>query len=240
MNGVRALREAFPNVPIVADLKTMDGGWLEAEMMAKAGATHVVVMERAHPETIKMVVKAGKDLRRKSHGRQSRRRRHGRGGEEVGTSVATSSSTTSATTNGADSPPRASHIPARSTNCGKLWPLSASRPGGRRVSIEQAIRTPIQHADLVVLGAPLTIDADSFKTASGNLEDKLRLVCEQVHAYGDLARKKAGKVSTDASRSGFHPPAEPQRTLTVKPFVSSRPGQKTPSLRQGKERPIPV
>jgi 3-hexulose-6-phosphate synthase len=62
MNGVRALRAEFPGVPIVADLKTMDGGWLEAEMMAKAGATHVVVMERAHPETIKVVVKAGKDF----------------------------------------------------------------------------------------------------------------------------------------------------------------------------------
>jgi 3-hexulose-6-phosphate synthase len=37
MNGVRALRKEFPGVPIVADLKTMDGGWLEAEMMAKAG-----------------------------------------------------------------------------------------------------------------------------------------------------------------------------------------------------------
>ncbi len=42
--------------------KTMDGGWLEAEMMAKAGATHVVVMERAHPETVKMVVRAGRDF----------------------------------------------------------------------------------------------------------------------------------------------------------------------------------
>src|ERR1700761_528926 len=62
MNGVRALRAEFPGVPIVADLKTMDGGWLEAEMMAKAGATHVVVMERAHPETIKVVVQAGKDF----------------------------------------------------------------------------------------------------------------------------------------------------------------------------------
>src|SRR5215469_18639395 len=62
MHGVRALRKRFPNMPIVADLKTMDGGWLEAELMAKAGATHVVVMERAHPETVKMVVKAGKDF----------------------------------------------------------------------------------------------------------------------------------------------------------------------------------
>src|SRR5215218_11221566 len=61
MLGVRKLRERFPTTPIVADLKTMDGGWLEAEMMAKAGATHVVVMDRAHEETIKVVVKAGKD-----------------------------------------------------------------------------------------------------------------------------------------------------------------------------------
>ena len=35
MHGVRALRERFPNMPIVADLKTMDGGYLEAEMMAR-------------------------------------------------------------------------------------------------------------------------------------------------------------------------------------------------------------
>ncbi|HEY0075581.1 MAG TPA: orotidine 5'-phosphate decarboxylase / HUMPS family protein, partial [Abditibacteriaceae bacterium] len=62
MNGVRALREEFPDVPIVADLKTMDGGYLEAELMFKAGATHVVVMERAHEETIKVVVQAGRDF----------------------------------------------------------------------------------------------------------------------------------------------------------------------------------
>src|ERR1700710_1293467 len=61
LHGVRKLREAFPGVPIVADLKTMDGGYLEAEMMAKAGATHVVVMARAHEETIKCVVNAGRD-----------------------------------------------------------------------------------------------------------------------------------------------------------------------------------
>jgi 3-hexulose-6-phosphate synthase/6-phospho-3-hexuloisomerase len=62
MNGVRALHSEFPGIPIVADLKTMDGGWLEAQLMAEAGATHVVVMERAHPETVKMVVKAGRDF----------------------------------------------------------------------------------------------------------------------------------------------------------------------------------
>src|SRR5262245_11285703 len=62
LHGVRALRREFPDHPIVADLKTMDGGYLEAEMMAKAGATHVVVMARAHAETIKCVVKAGRDF----------------------------------------------------------------------------------------------------------------------------------------------------------------------------------
>lgn len=62
LRAVRGLRERFPGVPIVADLKTMDGGYLEAEMMAKAGATHVVVMARAHEETIKCVVKAGRDF----------------------------------------------------------------------------------------------------------------------------------------------------------------------------------
>ena len=57
MNSIRALRAEFPGVPIVADLKAMDGGWLEAQMAARAGATHVV-MERAHPETIKAMVRA--------------------------------------------------------------------------------------------------------------------------------------------------------------------------------------
>jgi 3-hexulose-6-phosphate synthase/6-phospho-3-hexuloisomerase len=57
------------------------------------------------------------------------------------------------------------------------------------LSIEPAVRTPEYGAPLAVLGAPLTIDAESFETASGNLEDKLRLVCERVHAYSELARK---------------------------------------------------
>lgn len=53
---------------------------------------------------------------------------------------------------------------------------------------EQAIRTPGYGAPLVVIGAPLAIDADSFKTASGDLESTLRLICDRVHAYGDTHR----------------------------------------------------
>lgn len=60
MRAVRELRRCFPDVPIIADLKTMDGGYLEAEMMAKAGATFVVVMAVSHPATVKAVVAAGR------------------------------------------------------------------------------------------------------------------------------------------------------------------------------------
>ncbi len=54
------------------------------------------------------------------------------------------------------------------------------------LSIEQAVATPSYGAPLVVLGAPLVIDADAFRTASGNVEDSLRLICQKVHAYGDV------------------------------------------------------
>lgn len=58
------------------------------------------------------------------------------------------------------------------------------------LSLEQAIECPKYGAPLVVLGAPLTIDADAFKTADGNLEESLRMICEAIHAYGDIAIKK--------------------------------------------------
>ena len=54
------------------------------------------------------------------------------------------------------------------------------------LSLEQAIQCPAFGAPLVVLGAPLTIDADAFKTADGNLEDSLRMICKAIHAYGDI------------------------------------------------------
>ena len=60
LRAVETLHVRFPNHPIVADLKTMDGGYLEAEMMAKAGASYVVVMGRAHEATVRRVVDAAK------------------------------------------------------------------------------------------------------------------------------------------------------------------------------------
>src|SRR5580765_3384655 len=60
LRAVEKLRARFPDHPIVADLKTMDGGYLETEMMARAGADFVVVMGRAHEATIRRVVDAGR------------------------------------------------------------------------------------------------------------------------------------------------------------------------------------
>lgn len=187
MNGVRALRKEFRDVPIVADLKTMDGGWLEAEMMAKAGATHVVVMERAHAETIKVVVKAGKDF----------------GVKVMGDNLAASDMVAAAKRLedlGCDfvihhiGYDQRRGIVASGGTCPS--PLDQLREVVQTVripvqavgglSIEQAMRAPEYGAPLVVLGAPLTIDADSFKTAEGDLESMLRLICEKVHAYRDI------------------------------------------------------
>src|SRR5947199_4800772 len=62
LRSVQALRSRFPDHPIVADLKTMDGGYLETELMAQAGASLVVVMGVAHEATIRRSVEAGRDF----------------------------------------------------------------------------------------------------------------------------------------------------------------------------------
>lgn len=187
LHGVRALRAAFPKTPIVADLKTMDGGYLEAEMMAKAGATHVVVMERAHEETIKCVVKAGKDFGCKVMGDNmvaadmvaAARRLEDLGCDFVVHHIGYDERRGIAAS-GRRMPSPLDHL--REVVQAVKIPVQAV--GG--LSLEQAVRTPEYGAPLVVLGAPLTIDADSFKTADGDLEASLRMICEKVHAYGDV------------------------------------------------------
>lgn len=184
LHGVKALRAAFPNTPIVADLKTMDGGYLEAEMMAKAGATHVVVMARAHPATIKQVVQAGKD-----YGIQVM-------GDNLGCPDMAAGAK-SLEDLGCDyiihhigfDERRDPEVQARYggrmpspldqlEEVVKAVSIPVQAVGG--LSIEQAIACPRYGAPLVVLGAPLTIDADAFKTASGDLESILREICRRI------------------------------------------------------------
>ena len=61
LHAVRALHQRFPAHPVVADLKTMDAGYLEAEMMFRAGAAFVVVMAVAHERTVREAVRAGRE-----------------------------------------------------------------------------------------------------------------------------------------------------------------------------------
>ncbi len=187
LHGVRALREAFPGVPIVADLKTMDGGYLEAEMMAKAGATHVVVMARAHPETIKCVVKAGRDYGVKVMGDNLGCEDMVAGAkhlEDLGCDMVIHhigyDERRGIAASGRRMPSPLDQL--REVVAAVKVPVQAV--GG--LTLEQAVRTPEYGAPLVVIGAPLAVDADSFRTADGNLEGTLRIICDRVHAYGDV------------------------------------------------------
>ena len=187
MNGVRALRERFPDVPIVADLKTMDGGYLEAELMAQAGATHVVVMARAHEETLKVVVQAGNDLNIEVMGDNLGCPDMVAGAkmlEDLGCDYVIHhigyDERRGIARRGKRMPSPLDQL--REVVQAVSVPVQAV--GG--LTIEQAVRTPEYGAPLVVLGAPLTIDADAFKTASGDVEGSLRMICDKVHGYGDV------------------------------------------------------
>ena len=182
LHGVRKLRQAFPGVPIVADLKTMDGGYLEAEMMAKAGATHVVVMARAHEETIKCVVKAGKDLGVKVMGDNlgcpdmvaAAKWLEDLGCDFVIHHIGYDERRGIAAT-GRRMPSPLDQL--RDVVGAVSVPVQAV--GG--LTLEQAILCPSYGAPLVVLGAPLTIDADQFRMADGNLEASLTMICSAIH-----------------------------------------------------------
>ena len=187
LHSVRKLREVFPDVPIVADLKTMDGGYLEAEMMFKAGATHVVVMARAHEETIKCVVQAAKDF----------------GGKVMGDNLACEDMIGAAkwledlgcdyivhhigyderrgiAAKGLRMPSPLDQL-KEVVNAVRI-PVQAV--GG--LTLEQVVQCPLYSAPLVVLGAPVTIDADAFKTADGNIEASLKMICDKIHSYGEV------------------------------------------------------
>ena len=185
LHGVRALLKAFPNTPIVADLKTMDGGYLEAEMMAKAGATHVVVMARAHEETVKCVVAAGKDHGVKVMGDNMVSPDMVAGAkwlEDLGCDYIVHHIGYDERRGIAAQGKRMPSPMDQLREVVQAVKIPVQAVGG--LTLEQAVRCPEYGAPLVVLGAPLTIDADAFKTAGGDLEASLRLICEKVHAYG--------------------------------------------------------
>ncbi len=175
MRGVQMFRREFPQAPIVADLKTMDGAGLEAEVMFKAGANMVVVMGQAHDASIIEQVRMAK-----------------RYGGKVMCDVMLC----------ADKPARARQAQALGVDyiivhtgfdernmIKGLSPLNdlpavlaavdipVQAVGG--LSIDQAIQTLEMGAQIVVFGAPLVISGTEFKAQAG-FEEKLREIVARV------------------------------------------------------------
>jgi len=181
LHGVRALREAFPYHPIVADLKTMDGGYLEAEMMAKAGATHVVVMARAHLETIKVVVKAGRDYGIKVMGDNlgcEDKAAASRMMEDLGVDYIVHHTGYDERNGAAASGlPRISPLDDLSEVVSAVS-IPVQAVGG--LTLEEAVELPKRGAPLVVIGAPLAIDAHSFNVVGGDLKALLTEITRRI------------------------------------------------------------
>jgi 3-hexulose-6-phosphate synthase len=176
LRAVERLRARWPDHPIVADLKIMDGGYLETEMAAKAGASLVVVMGRAHEATIRRSVDAG----------------HKHGVKVMGDNLAADDRIACARwMEGLGVDFVVHHIGFDERRMVKgLSPMdeldavvaAVSVPvqavGG--LTIQQAIECPSRGAPLVVLGAPLVIAANDFKPAGSSLYEILSEICGAI------------------------------------------------------------
>lgn len=180
LHAVRALRERFPDHPIVADLKTMDAGFLEAEMMFQAGATHVVVMAVAHPATIAGAVRAARQY----------------GGDVMGDVMVHPDKPAAARMMqelGVQTIIVHTGLDERNAEKGKhpfddleavvaAVDVPVQAVGG--LSIDQAIDCPRRGASLVVIGAPLVVENEEFRPSDTDtrLYELLRRVVTEVKA----------------------------------------------------------
>ena len=167
LRAVEQLHARFPNHPIVADLKTM----------AKAGASLVVVMGRAHEATIRRVVDAGRDFGVKVMGDNlaaddrvaCARWMEGLGVDFIVHHIGYDERRMVqglSPMDEIDEVVRAVSIPVQAV-------------GG--LSIRQAIECPSRGAPLVVLGAALAIDADAFTPVTGaKLHAALSEICREI------------------------------------------------------------
>lgn len=185
LHAVERLRQEFPQYPIVADLKTMDGGYLEAEMMAKAGATHVVVMARAHEATIKAVAQAGRDYGVKVMGDDlgcedkpaACRRMQELGVDYIVHHVGFDER------RDPEVIARLGRVPSPLDELDAIVEavdIPVQAVGG--LTLDQAVTLPQRGAPLIVLGAPLTVDANSFSAPSHDWEAVLAAIVRQVRS----------------------------------------------------------
>ena len=175
LHAVKALHDRFPDHPVIADLKTMDAGYLEAEMMFRAGATFVVVMAVAHEHTVREAVRAAREF----------------GGYVMADIMLHPDKPTAARLMqdlGADVIVVHTGYDERHAEVGKsplddlddvraavTIPIQAV--GG--LSLEQAARTPAMGAALAVIGAPLAVADRQFSPGADD-EALLQVISEFV------------------------------------------------------------
>ena len=176
VRSVRELRAAFPDVPIVADLKAMDGAGLEAEMMFQAGANMTVVMGQAHDASIAAQVKTA-------------RRYGGKVMCDVMVCPDKPGRARQAQDLGVDYIIVHTGFDERNMRPG-LSPLDdlpavlaavdipVQAVGG--LSVEQALQTLEMGAQIVVFGAPLVISGSAFKGADQDFGPLLRDIVRRV------------------------------------------------------------
>jgi 3-hexulose-6-phosphate synthase len=175
--AVRALRQRFPHHPIVADLKIMDGGYLETQLMAEAGANLVVVMGRAHEATIRKAVEAGRRYGVKVMGDNLAapdRVACARWMEQLGVDFIVHHI-------GYDERRMVEGLSPMDELDQVVRAVSVPVQAVGGLTIRQAIECPAHGAPLVVLGAPLVIAPDDFRTAEGaGLRDILREIATEI------------------------------------------------------------
>jgi len=179
VHALTRLRSAFPDKPIVADIKAMDGAGLEAEMMLTAGANYVVVMSQAHWASVKEMVKMARyyggyvmaDVLNAPNKAEAAKRM-----EELGADWIILHT-------GFD---ERNHIPGLSPLDDLQAVLDAvnipvQAVGG--LTIDQAIQCVEMGASSLVIGAPLAVQADRFAVGD-EFESILREVVERVRGIG--------------------------------------------------------
>jgi 3-hexulose-6-phosphate synthase len=178
LHAVRAFRGAFPSVPIVADLKTMDGAGLEAEMIFKAGANMTVVMGQAHDasiiEQVKMARRYGGKVMcdvmlcpdKPGRARQA---------QEMGVDYIIVHT-------GFDERNLVQGLSPLDDLPAVLAAVDIPVQAVGGLTVEQAIETLHMGAQIVVFGAPLVISARAFEAADPNFEPLLRDIVQRVRS----------------------------------------------------------
>lgn len=176
LHAVRAFRNEFPDHPIVADLKTMDGAGLEAEMMFKAGANMTVVMGQAHDASIIEQVEMAKRYDGKvmcdvmlCPDKPGRARQ----AEEMGVDYIIVHT-------GFDERNMIAGLSPLDDLPAILAAVSIPVQAVGGLTIEQAIATLEMGAQIVVFGAPLVISGKEFKAADPNFEPIIRDIVQKV------------------------------------------------------------